>query len=1032
VSAPDDPAPDQPTDRLDAPAPPVEARPFGDVVDAVPHLVWIADSGGSVSFYSQRVHDYAGMVRRPDGSWDWAPAVHPDDVERTWATWDAAVAAGRSYECEHRLQMADGTHRWHLSRATPAPRGLGDGPTWIGTATDIHARKSLEAALTLSEARFRATFDAAAVGVAVVALDGRLVDVNDAFCAVTRTDREVLVGADFRDITHPEDLAEDLANVRELLAGRITDYAMEKRYLGGDGSEIWVDLSVSLLRDDLGAPHHLLAVVKDIGKRREAERVAREAHAFRRRVLDNVSVFVGVLTPDGTLVEANRAPLDAAGLDPQEVLGRKFWDTYWWSYSDEVVTRLRRSIERAARGEPVRYDVPVRVGEDEFLWIDFRIEALRDDDGRITHLVPSGSDLTDRLEAARALVESERRFRAMADQTPLLVWVHGPDGRQEFVNDTFCAYFGVSREEMVGDRWATLVHPDDGPGYAEEFLASVGGQRPFHAEVRVRRADGEWRWLECWGSPRLDAEGVYVGHIGTSLDVTDRKDAELAMAERHEAEQRARRRAELLSDIVAQLESADSVSAKARELVEALVPRVADEAHVDLPGVDGPIHAVTGVWRGAGEAHTELVVPVPVGLESEPRGSLVLRLHDPARRPYDDDEAELLRDVATRASVALRAARVTEEEHLVVLRLQEALLPGRPASYPGCEIAARYQAAAAALEVGGDWFETFRFADGRLGLAVGDVVGHNLAAAAAMGQLRAGLLALATRAAGPAEVLSDVDAFARGNRITDFATAVCAAIDPSRGELSYASAGHPPMLVVGPEGTARWLEGATSPPLGVVERSDRPELTVPLAPGSLVVGYSDGLVERRHRSFSEGMDRLADLTRAVRHLPVDQVCERLVAGLADGGTFEDDVVVVCLRLTPGPDRLRVELPPELDRLSTLRAELRAWLSTGDHLPDRRDDVLLAVSEAAANAVEHAYLGVPRVPFTVEASVADDGSLTVVVADAGTWRPAGTSPRPGGRGTGIMRGLSDGFSRDTGPNGTSVTLVFRTGSPSHDA
>ena len=149
-------------------------------------------------------------------------------------------------------------------------------------------------------------------------------------------------------------------------------------------------------------------------------------------------------------------------------------------------------------------------------------------------LARQAADAIERAQAEAALRESEERFRVMADNLPLIVWLHDAAGRQEFVNHTFCEYFGVSRAEMREDRWRMLTHPADGTAYADAFLACVRARRPFHAEVRARRADGQWRWLESWGRPRFGPGGEFLGHVGTSADVTERKQAEEALRQQRE------------------------------------------------------------------------------------------------------------------------------------------------------------------------------------------------------------------------------------------------------------------------------------------------------------------------------------------------------------------------------------------------------------------------------------------------------------------------------------------------------------------
>ena len=159
------------------------------------------------------------------------------------------------------------------------------------------------------------------------------------------------------------------------------------------------------------------------------------------------------------------------------------------------------------------------------------------------------------------------------------------------------------------------------------------------------------------------------------------------------------------------------------------------------------------------------------------------------------------------------------------------------------------------LEVGGDWYDAFELADGRIALTVGDVVGHGLAAAAAMGQVRTALAALAYHAEGPGELLERLDGFLARSRTTDFATVCYAVIDPATGVLEYASAGHPPMLVVSPAGETTWLDHARSAPLSGDSARVRPQESTLLEPGSLLVLYSDGLVERRKEPLEVGLRR---------------------------------------------------------------------------------------------------------------------------------------------------------------------------------
>ena len=283
----------------------------------------------------------------------------------------------------------------------------------------------------------------------------------------------------------------------------------------------------------------------DLAARKQVEEELRESQHFIHSVLYNLFAFVGVMTVDGTLTDANLSSLEAAGIPASEVLGKKFWDCYWWSYSPEIQAQLRAACARAASGEVVRYDVPVRMASDARVWIDFQVSPLRDTKGRITHLIPSALEIEVRHAAEQALRESEERFRIMADGLPLLIWVHDAQGELQFVNKAYREFFNVTPQQVAGPNWHPLVHPEDLGDYAREFSDCVRDRRPFHAEVRVRRFDGQWRRIESRARPRFSASGEFLGMVGSSPDITERKQVEEALRESEASEREARAQAEV-------------------------------------------------------------------------------------------------------------------------------------------------------------------------------------------------------------------------------------------------------------------------------------------------------------------------------------------------------------------------------------------------------------------------------------------------------------------------------------------------------
>ncbi len=187
---------------------------------------------------------------------------------------------------------------------------------------------------------------------------------------------------------------------------------------GGDGQEAEWEASYLPIHLPDGSVAGIYVQAVNLTAKLLAERALADSEKHLRRVLDSLFAFVGVLSPDGTLLQANRAPLEAAGIDVRDVIGKPFWDTYWWNYSDEVRDWLRTACGRVAAGEMVRKDVVVRMRGDSRMGLDFMLVPMRDDDGNVSHLIPSAIDISDRL-AAQQRIES-----ALRERTVLLQEVH--------------------------------------------------------------------------------------------------------------------------------------------------------------------------------------------------------------------------------------------------------------------------------------------------------------------------------------------------------------------------------------------------------------------------------------------------------------------------------------------------------------------------------------------------------------------------------------------------------------------------------
>lgn len=342
---------------------------------------------------------------------------------------------------------------------------------------------------------------------------------------------------------------------------------------------------------------------------------------------------------------------------------------------------------------------------------------------------------------------------------------------------------------------------------------------------------------------------------------------------------------------------------------------------VILEDVHSAVHDFPDLSAVAGEVGVESVVSLPMWVGDKLIGALTCTWND--ARQFDDSGLELVHALAAQAAQAIDRTRLLEREREHSVALQRSLLTDPPEP-DHCEIVARYVAAVEIAQVGGDWHDSFLQQDGATVLVIGDVVGHDTAAAAAMGQVRGLLRGIAWYSGvGPADILCAVDAAMEGLLIRTTASAVVARIEQTDDErergvthLRWSNAGHPPPMVINPDGSILVLSGVDADLLlGVEPQTARTQSEVTLDRGATVVFYTDGLIERRGQPLEEGLGRLRDLLGELADLPLQQMCDQVLERLLPGA--DDDIALLAVRLhrqdrprpaSAGPNRI----PPNVD------------------------------------------------------------------------------------------------------------------------
>lgn len=429
---------------------------------------------------------------------------------------------------------------------------------------------------------------------------------------------------------------------------------------------------------------------------------------------------------------------------------------------------------------------------------------------------------------------------------------------------------------------------------------------------------------------------------------------------------------------------------------------------------DSSIEVVNPLMREKG---VRSLLGVPLVVEGKVVG--VLHVGTLTPRDFQEADVQLLQLVADRVALSIERSRLAVQGQ-IAQTLQRSLLPRRLPQFPGLSMAAWYEPAAQETAVGGDWYDVIELGHRRLGLTIGDVAGHGLAAATHMGQLRSAMRAYALDVESPAEMLAKLSRFSDQQQLR-MATMVYATVNLDTWVVDFARAGHPYPLLIRADGSGTFLSDAGGLPLGTgaVEAYDEQRIT--LAAGETLLLYTDGLIERRGQTLTEGESALVEAATTGPDEP-ELKCRSIIERLTEGIAVQDDVALLAVRAVGLHEQMEVYVPADAEQLAIVRHLIRRWVSAHGGTDDDCAAFAIVVTEACANAVEHAY-GPGEANIRLGAAL-EDGEATVTVRDSGVWR----EPRGHNRGRGIpvMKEFMDDVAIDAGDDGTTVELRRRIG------
>jgi PAS domain S-box-containing protein len=447
--------------------------------------------------------------------------IHPDDRERVLKSVNEVIANGDEYYDEFRIVRPDGAEVWLSSRGRVFRSADGAAERMIGVNMDINRRKLAEEAARETEQKDTAILNAIPDLMFLQTRDGVYLDYHAKNEKDLLTPPAQFLGKSMWDVL-PADLAASFGGCFERAEQSNEPQILEYR-LDMNGGECWYEARI------VRSGENILSVVRDITERKRAlDDLQRSEERFGKAFRSNPQPMTISTLDNGVYLDVNDSFLAMSGFSRDEVIGHSSLALGVWTQPERRAEFMGRLVAKGALRN-VETIFRTKNGSDRVLLSS----AERVEIGGENCVLIASSDITERILAEQALAESEQRFRNMADTAPVMIWLADPDMLCTYVNQQWQAFTGRTMAEESGHGWKEGIHPDDREGCLNIILTAYQRREQFHMEYRLRRFDGQYRWIIDHGAPRASSTGKFLGYIGSALDITDRKESEEALANAH-------------------------------------------------------------------------------------------------------------------------------------------------------------------------------------------------------------------------------------------------------------------------------------------------------------------------------------------------------------------------------------------------------------------------------------------------------------------------------------------------------------------
>jgi len=497
----------------------LELRAF---IDRVPALAWSALPDGSLDFFNKQFQDYTGLSSDQLSGLEWKSAIHPADIQEFESWWEDLQHSPEADTTEVRLRRFDGSSRWFLLFANPTRDESGNVVKWYGANIDIEDRKRVEEIMRAREESWQQIVDNIPGLVATMGATGEVEFLNRQTLEYFGKSTDDLKNWALSDAVHPDDLPRIIqARIKSIEEGTI--YDVEHRCRRADGVYRWFQVRGIPVRNTEDAITAWYLLLTDIDDLKRAEEALQSAERHLAVIVNTIPTAAWTSRPDGYCDFLNQVWLDYTGISAEKAHG--------WGWAESIHPDDRKELVKdwqscLASGAPFDTEARVRRFDGSYRWFLTRANPLRDEAGNILKWYGTCIDIDDRKRREEVLRTSELSWRQIIDNIPGLVNASGASGDPTFFNRQELEYFGKTNEELKDWGRIDVFHPEDLPRVIEAWATSIETGRVLGIEVRLRRADGVYRWFQTRAVPARDAEGKISDWFALHTDIDDRKRAE--------------------------------------------------------------------------------------------------------------------------------------------------------------------------------------------------------------------------------------------------------------------------------------------------------------------------------------------------------------------------------------------------------------------------------------------------------------------------------------------------------------------------